>query len=89
MPILACQSGLELLVGFSPKTSTEPAFRGTRPLMISTVVVFPAPLGPSKATVCPRSTRKFRPSRTVTSPYFFVRLTTLTTASAFISPSLL
>jgi hypothetical protein len=39
-----------------------------------TVVVFPAPFGPSKPKTVPCSTSRLKPSRAITSPYFLTRL---------------
>ena len=39
-----------------------------------TVVVLPAPFGPSNPKTVPCSTSKLNPSRAITSPYFLTRL---------------
>src|SRR5512146_894555 len=45
------------------------------------VVVFPAPLGPRKPRISPRSTRKLTSSTAVTRPYRLVRFWTSITVS--------
>ena len=47
-----------LLAGSTPSVSTSPPLRSRNPSRISMVVVFPAPLGPSKAKTSPLSTSK-------------------------------
>src|SRR5436309_3345818 len=42
-------------------------------MRILTVVVFPAPLGPSRPKVSPSCTSRSTPLRAVTSPYFLTR----------------
>src|SRR3954462_5034727 len=65
--------------GSSPRTATSPPSRRRMPSRISTVVVFPAPLGPSSAKTSPRRTSRSRPSTTVRCPY---RLTSPRTRTA-------
>src|SRR5262245_36010138 len=45
------------------------------------VVVLPAPLGPMKPRICPRSTVSDRRSSATNSPYFFARSLATTTGS--------
>ena len=47
------------------------------------VVVFPAPLGPMKPRICPRSTEIVSRSSATNLPYFFVRSRVSTTAMSF------
>ena len=47
-------------------TSTRPASGARNPAMIRSVVVFPAPFGPTKPTTSPRPTRKLTPSSACT-----------------------
>lgn len=70
--------------GLSHRVEAQDAYRaGIRlpvPSQVSTVVVLPAPLGPSTA-VMPASATRSRPSTAVLSPYRFTRAWTWTTGS--------
>src|SRR6185503_16433967 len=55
---------------------TSPAVRGRKPSRISTVVVLPAPLGPSRPKTSPGSISKSIPLTASTSPYDFFRALT-------------
>src|ERR687888_404676 len=55
--------------GLRPYTCTEPSVGWARPSSMSTVVVLPAPFGPSRATTSPGRMRRLMPS-----PAFFVTL---------------
>src|SRR6187401_851387 len=57
----------------SPSTSTSPASGIRRPSKISTVVVLPAPFGPSMPKHSPARTSRSRPATAATSPYRLVR----------------
>src|SRR5438874_1424124 len=57
-----------------PSTSTLPPVASVSPSRISTVVVLPAPLGPSRPKHSPRGTSRSRPSTATSSPYFFTSL---------------
>src|ERR1039458_1522729 len=59
-----------------PSTRTLPEVGRLRPSIISNVVVFPAPLGPSTPKVSPCSTEKEMSSTAVRLPYFLVRFAT-------------
>ena len=59
-----------------PSTRTVPAVASWRPSRISTVVVFPAPLGPSSPRHVPAGTEKDTPSTAVTSSKRFTRPST-------------
>src|SRR5690554_4826979 len=64
-----------------PSTSTVPDVGISRPSSIEIVVVLPAPLPPSRATVVPRATVKSRPATASTLPNRLTRPSTLMTAS--------
>ncbi len=51
-----------------PSTSTVPPAIGRRPTHTSTVEVFPAPLGPTRAVTCPAGASKDRPETAVRAP---------------------
>src|SRR4029077_5804711 len=51
-----------------PSTHTSPAVGTAKPVSIRMVVVFPAPLGPSRPTHSPASTRKLRSTTAWRSP---------------------
>src|SRR5438552_12801991 len=55
--------------GSWPSTRTSPALRDRYPSRTSTVVVLPAPLGPSIAKISPRSTRRSMPRTASRLPY--------------------
>src|ERR1700729_507364 len=55
--------------GDAPNTRTVPESASRRPSAISSVVVLPAPLGPSNATISSRSTPNDKVSRARISPY--------------------
>src|SRR4030088_800324 len=50
---ISCLSSRELTCGSKPQTRTEPRSRLRKPSRISTVVVLPAPLGPSRPKTSP------------------------------------
>jgi hypothetical protein len=54
--------------GAIPRTSTVPLSGRPRPRIMSMVVVLPAPLGPSSATISPSSRWKSIPSTAWTAP---------------------
>src|SRR5207247_1955599 len=56
-----------LRAGSNPRTVTSPAVRARKPSRISTVVVFPAPFGPSRANTAPASTERSIPRTASTS----------------------
>src|SRR3954451_3696699 len=68
--------------GSSPRTATSPPSRRRMPSRISTVVVLPAPLGPSSAKTSPPRTSRSRPSTTVRCPYRLTRPRTRTAGSS-------
>src|ERR1700730_3305544 len=51
-----------------PSNATVPRLRGARPMMARSVVVFPTPLRPSKATHSPAFTSRFTPCRMCSLP---------------------
>src|SRR5579875_3427128 len=55
---------------------TSPESGATRPAIIATVVVLPAPLGPSRPTVSPAATENDTPSTATFGPYRLARPTT-------------
>src|SRR5215204_2134037 len=59
--------------GSRPSTRSVPPVTGETALIIRIVDVFPAPFGPRKPKVSPRSTTKSIPSTAVNSPKRFVR----------------
>src|SRR5688572_16230991 len=61
------------VTGSSPRTRTDPPSGRRNPAMVSTVVVLPAPLGPSSATTSPASARKDTLATAVRSPKRTVR----------------
>ena|SRR5450432_1984203 len=60
--------GRPLLSGSRPQTRAVPRSGVRMPSRISTVEVFPAPLGPSKPKTSPSSTAKLRPRTASTAP---------------------
>src|SRR3989442_5719226 len=64
-----------------PRTSACPPVGFRRHSKISTVVVFPAPLGPRKANTSPFVRLNDMPLTATLSPYFFERFSTCTTLS--------
>src|SRR5882672_1610667 len=60
-----------------PSMSTWPASAATSPQIIATVVVLPAPFGPSRPTISPRPTSKPAPATTARPPYDLFRPLTL------------
>src|SRR4051795_13384801 len=64
-----------------PRTIAWPPSGGRSPSRISTVVVLPAPLGPSRPKTSPGITSKSMPSTARTSPYCLTRPRTRTTGS--------
>src|SRR5882672_4250722 len=65
-----CRSTRSSLLQRIPSTSTLPAVGSFSPSRISTVVVLPAPFGPSRPKHSPAPTSRSSPSTAVTSPYF-------------------
>ena len=59
MPVRAFLNG-DLALTFSPSTVMLPDITGMRPEHVMSVVVLPAPLGPSSATTSPAWTFRFR-----------------------------
>src|SRR5256885_2691015 len=81
-PVLSRVRALsERLFASYPRTSARPPVGFRRHSRISTVVVFPAPLGPRKANTSPFVRLKDMPLTATLSPYFFERLSTCTTLS--------
>src|SRR5947207_220229 len=74
------------LSGSMPSTDTVPASRRRYPSRISTVVVFPAPLGPSKANTSPSATSKLIPLTASIGPYDFLRSATLIAVTSAATP---
>src|SRR3954447_2705483 len=64
----------------SPSSRTWPRLQRTRPLMVRSSVVFPAPLAPRTAVMRPVSARRETPSSARTGPYDDVRSRTSRTA---------
>ena len=64
--------------GSTPNVCTAPPLRSRNPSRISTVVVFPAPFGPSSAKTSPFCTSKLTSRTATVSPYDFERCSTLT-----------
>src|SRR5580704_4556025 len=72
--------------GSKPRTETTPPLRGRNPSRISTVVVLPAPFGPSRPNTSPGWISKSMPFTACTSPYDFVRpCTEIAGAAEFIA----
>src|SRR5205823_9252635 len=71
----------------SPTSLIDPAFGSVRPRQQRSVVVLPAPLGPSRPKHSPRWIEKSRPFTTSLSPYDLRKPTTdnTTLSSAFIA----
>src|SRR5882724_10869106 len=61
------------VAGSRPQTRTSPEVGGSRPVIILTVVDFPAPLGPRKAQIVPGATSRLRSFTAVKSPNRRVR----------------
>src|SRR5260221_3242836 len=80
---ISCFSSRELTCGSKPQTRTEPPSGLRKPSRISTVVVLPAPLGPSRAKTSPASTENVRLSTTAQPLY---DLTSPRTSTATESP---
>src|ERR1700722_19244836 len=77
-------SALTSTPGSRPSTFTSPDVRGRSPSRISTVVVFPAPFGPSNPNTSPGATSKSRPRTAFTSPYDLWRpLTSMACSTLF------
>src|SRR5450755_4305689 len=64
--------------GSLPSTVTAPVVRGRKPSRISTIVVLPAPFGPSSAKTSPSAISKLTPRTASTGPYDLCRSTTST-----------
>src|SRR5690242_667512 len=79
MPICSL-SRLSPAAGSKPSTETRPESRLRNPSRISTVVVLPAPFGPSNAKTSPSATVKLMPRTACTAPYDLCRSTTSTAA---------
>ena len=75
------RQGSEACPGSSPSTCTSPPVRWRYPSRISTVVVFPAPFGPKKATISPRWTSRSMPRTASIAPYDMRSPRTLIAAS--------
>src|SRR5215510_8591350 len=69
-------------INSSPWNLIEPLRLVSMPMMARIVVVFPAPLRPSKVTTSPALTSKVMPCSTWLSPYQAFRSRTLSCASA-------
>src|SRR5256885_1067348 len=81
-PVLSRVRALsERLFASYPRTAAGPVVGFRRHSRISTVVVFPAPLGPRKANTSPFVKLKDMPLTATLSPYFFERPSTCTTLS--------
>ncbi len=68
MPIRTSSSGVTVLASGTPATRTVPAVGAICPEASLSVVVLPAPLGPSRATTDPRGTVKDTPRSTSMRP---------------------
>ena len=68
---MASRNPVLSLAGSKPATEIVPPSRRRRPPMHSTMVVFPAPLGPRMPKISPSSTAKPTPLTTARSPYTF------------------
>src|SRR4051812_43200867 len=66
----------------TPRTDTSPPSGSRSPSRISTVVVLPAPFGPSRPKISPLATSKSMPATAWTSPYRLVRPRTRMTGPA-------
>ena len=67
---------------FAPATCSEPLVAGNNPHSIRNVVVFPAPLGPSRPKISPRRTSNEVLATAVKSPKRRTRSRTTMTGSA-------
>ena len=65
---LRASSAGRAVAGSAPSTCTSPASRRRWPSSTSTVVVLPAPLGPSSAKISPRRMSRSSPSTAAESP---------------------
>src|SRR3974377_1330958 len=74
--------------GSKPQTETRPPSGTRSPSMISIVLVFPAPLGPSRPNTSPSATEKLRPRTASTSPYLLTRFSTCRTEFAMVVKAL-
>src|SRR5437762_9325857 len=79
--LFRCSAWSERYLTSWPRTSARPPVGFRRHSRISTVVVFPAPLGPRKANTSPFVRLKDIPLTATLSPYFFERPSTCTTLS--------
>ena len=70
--------------GSTPSTATVPAVRVRKPSRISTIVVLPAPFGPSSANTSPSAISKLTPRTASSEPYDLCRSTTSTARHACI-----
>src|SRR5205809_1597350 len=73
----------------TPRTRTSPRSGSRRPSRTSTVVVLPAPLGPSRPKIVPAWTSKLTPSTARVSPYALCSPATRMTGSAAAAVGLL
>src|SRR5579864_3852892 len=80
------RSRVESRHGSRPSTLTWPASERRRPCRHSTVVVLPAPFGPSSPKISPCSTSNETPSTTATPEYALVRPSTEMTAAISRAP---
>jgi hypothetical protein len=67
---MRCRRVADSVRGLSPRTRNLPSSARRRPWRHSTVVVLPAPLGPSKPKISPRFTLKDTSSTALNAPYF-------------------
>ena len=65
---MRARNSLPPVAGSVPSTRTAPDVGARKPSSISMVVVLPAPLGPSTATISPASTVNDTPRTASTSP---------------------
>src|SRR5918911_1571 len=66
----------------APATRAQPLVGRASPTRILIVVVLPAPLGPTKPRICPRSTAIVNRSSATNVPYVFVKSLVSTRVSA-------
>src|SRR4051794_41147738 len=79
---MACFARAGCAMTSTPPTTARPSVGTTIDVSIPTVVVFPAPLGPSRPKISPRVTDRSRSSTAFTSPgKTFVRPSVLMTSS--------
>lgn len=73
--------------GSDPRTEIEPLVQRKAPMRKNRMVVFPAPLGPSKPVICPEGMLKLTPLITRLRPYEKSRLSATTALGCRLSPS--